>query len=59
MYSTTLAQVMKEYRAMSKDALLNEQLEELGKIHQYLKPAEMKDVFEAPTVEYLQADATN
>ena len=59
MYSTTLAQVMSEYRTMCNSAMLHQQLEELGKIHQYLRPTELKDVFEAPTVEYLQADATN
>ena len=50
---------MSEYRTMCSGAMLHQNLEELGKIHEYLKPGELKDVLEAPTVEYMQADATN
>ena len=56
---SALKQAFSEYRTMSVDALLNAQLEEIGATHKYLKPAQMKFVFEAPTAEYLQADATN
>ena len=59
MYESAINMVLSEHGMMSKDALLNEQLEELGKVHKFLRPDQMQDVFETPTVEYLQADATN
>ena len=59
MYDSATDQVLAEFRMMSKEAILHEQLEELGQVHKLLRPGLMQDVFEAPTAQYLQADATN